>query len=420
MDLELLVQRARRGDLAAFEKLVQATQAMVYGVAHRIVRNDADARDATQETFLRIFARLKELKDDAAFPGWIRRIAINCATSIRRSRRSSLGDEAMSAHVPVLDEQESSWSSEHRLALGSSLLSLSSEDRSLCERFYFGGSTSAELAADAGVADATIRKRLERIRQRLLREMQMSEQQAVNGKLPAGLPAKIVELLARPRLVILPENPVGATWKIIRAELPEFEEVDVPEVVTDGVVAKLLGEEDPWIHLHGQDQGVHRIDDESFLRSELDLPLVLSLRGRSGPLAVMSAGKVYRATQESRTRLEAFNQAEILLSGEGLREWNFMARLQAMLERLLPGKMWRMEQFTVPLCDRAWAMAAQWDGQWTDVCAWGAYSAKVVKWLGNDPQKFGSLGISFGLERLACMHFGIDDIRKIDAARVSG
>ena len=157
----------------------------------------------------------------------------------------------------------------------------------------------------------------------------------------------------------------------------------------------------------------------SFLRSELDLPQVLSLRGRSGPLAVMSAGKVYRATQLSRTRLEAFHQAEILLAAEGLHEWDFMNRLQTLLDRLLPGRPWRMQQFAVPLCDRAWAMAVEWEGQWTDVCAWGAYSRRVVEWLGNDSQNFGAIGIDFGLDRLACVHFGIDDIRKVEAARIA-
>ena len=39
MELQQLVARARQGDLAAFEKLIEATQSMVYGVARRIVRN---------------------------------------------------------------------------------------------------------------------------------------------------------------------------------------------------------------------------------------------------------------------------------------------------------------------------------------------------------------------------------------------
>jgi phenylalanyl-tRNA synthetase alpha subunit len=42
----------------------------------------------------------------------------------------------------------------------------------------------------------------------------------------------------------------------------------------------------------------------------------------------------------------------------------------------------------------------------------------VLRLLGNDPAIFSAMGVSFGLERLACMHFGIDDVRKVEAAQV--
>lgn len=58
----------------------------VYWTARRILRNDADALDATQATFLNALQALSTLKEESKFPGWIRRIAVNVALGMKRSR----------------------------------------------------------------------------------------------------------------------------------------------------------------------------------------------------------------------------------------------------------------------------------------------------------------------------------------------
>ncbi|RPH47568.1 MAG: RNA polymerase sigma factor [Planctomycetota bacterium] len=58
----------------------------VYRTVRRILRNDADALDATQAAFLNALQALPTLKEAAKFPGWLRRIAVNVALGMRRSR----------------------------------------------------------------------------------------------------------------------------------------------------------------------------------------------------------------------------------------------------------------------------------------------------------------------------------------------
>jgi RNA polymerase sigma-70 factor, ECF subfamily len=87
-----LVARLRLGDMGAFDQLVEEYQALVYALSLRILNNAEDARDATQETFLKIYRHLGNFRGEASLKTWICRIAINQARSsdrwLRRRRRN--------------------------------------------------------------------------------------------------------------------------------------------------------------------------------------------------------------------------------------------------------------------------------------------------------------------------------------------
>src|ERR1041384_7586816 len=106
--LEDLVVRARAGDLDAFGRLVQQTQAMAYAVAKGVMRDAGLAGDAAQEAYVRAFRPLGDLDDAAAFAGWLRRIVITVALNMRRAHRVMFLP-LDTLDVPVLDEAETSW-----------------------------------------------------------------------------------------------------------------------------------------------------------------------------------------------------------------------------------------------------------------------------------------------------------------------
>jgi RNA polymerase sigma-70 factor, ECF subfamily len=192
-----LVVRARAGDLQAFGRLVETTQTMAYAVALRVLRDPALAQDAAQDAYLRAFRRLGDLDEPAAFPGWLRRIVVTMALNVRRARRLTLLQVDDMQDVPVLDEAETSWSELQRQRLAGALLTLTAAERRLCDRRYHGGWSLARLASEAGTAEAAMRKRMQRIRDKLRKEMEMSEQQNVRpGDIRPDFPAKVVELLA--------------------------------------------------------------------------------------------------------------------------------------------------------------------------------------------------------------------------------
>jgi RNA polymerase sigma-70 factor, ECF subfamily len=89
-----LVARLRAGEMEAFDQLVEEYQGLVYALALRILNDAEDARDATQETFLKVYRHFGNFRGEASLKTWICRIAINQARSadrwLRRRRRNDM------------------------------------------------------------------------------------------------------------------------------------------------------------------------------------------------------------------------------------------------------------------------------------------------------------------------------------------
>ena len=59
------------------------------------------------------------------------------------------------------------------------------------------------------------------------------------------------------------------------------------------------------------------------------------------------------------------------------------------------------------------------NGRWWEVIAFGVFTDRVVSHLGADPKTHTAIGAGYGLERLAMLRYGIDDIRKMDVTNVA-
>lgn len=82
-DLDAIV-RHRAGDPIAFDELVKRHEALIHGLVLRYVKNAEDARDLTQQAFVRAFERIDTFRGVSSFRTWLYRIAINLALSFLR------------------------------------------------------------------------------------------------------------------------------------------------------------------------------------------------------------------------------------------------------------------------------------------------------------------------------------------------
>jgi RNA polymerase sigma-70 factor (ECF subfamily) len=84
-----LVQGARRRNEAATRALIQINNRRLFRLARGILRNDAEAEDVVQETYVRAFTHLESFRGDSSFSSWLSRIAINDALGRLRRQRAS-------------------------------------------------------------------------------------------------------------------------------------------------------------------------------------------------------------------------------------------------------------------------------------------------------------------------------------------
>src|ERR1700682_6016719 len=118
-----LLERARRGDAAAFTELVERYERKIFRLAKHITQNDDDAEDVLQETFLKAYTHLDNFQGNSKFYTWLVRIAVNEALMKLRKRRSDrtvpldepidTGEDEMVREIAVWDENpEDSYSRE--------------------------------------------------------------------------------------------------------------------------------------------------------------------------------------------------------------------------------------------------------------------------------------------------------------------
>jgi RNA polymerase sigma-70 factor (ECF subfamily) len=104
---QVLVRRARQGDLTAYDDLVRRYQERIYATIYHMTSNHEDSNDIAQETFIKAFQALKSFKGGSSFYTWIYRIAVNKTINFLKQRKNrshmSLNDLDFNAeHDPDL------------------------------------------------------------------------------------------------------------------------------------------------------------------------------------------------------------------------------------------------------------------------------------------------------------------------------
>jgi RNA polymerase sigma-70 factor (ECF subfamily) len=177
-----LVERARRRDPLAFRTIMERNNQRLYRIARAILKDEAEAEDVVQESYLRAFEGLAQFREESMLSTWLTRITINEALGRKRKRRETVGVEAIEAaqqasaqiiRFPNMsvetDPERGAMEREVRQLLERSIDALPEPFRVVFVMRDIEELSIEETAALLAIRPATVKTRLHRAR-RLLRQ----------------------------------------------------------------------------------------------------------------------------------------------------------------------------------------------------------------------------------------------------------
>ncbi len=170
-----VLERARRGDVDAFELLYRQHSGRVYALCLRLAADPVVARDLTQDTFVRAWEALPRFRADASITTWLHRIAVNAMLERRR------GERRRAARVSLVDDEEDGDAQIGGVVLAPDVATAVDLERAIgalppgVRRAFVlhdvEGYTHEEIATMTGLAAGTLRAQLHRARQLLKRAL---------------------------------------------------------------------------------------------------------------------------------------------------------------------------------------------------------------------------------------------------------
>jgi RNA polymerase sigma factor (sigma-70 family) len=174
-----LVRRAQRGDLKAYDELVQRYQERIYATIYHMTSNHEDANDLAQDSFIKAYQALKSFKGGSSFYTWLYRIAVNKTINFLKQRKNrthmSLNDLDFNTEnnpdlVALISEntpRRDAGLKELQEKLNAALLELSEPHRLVVVLHDVQGQSHEEIAEIMDCNIGTVRSRLFYARQQL-------------------------------------------------------------------------------------------------------------------------------------------------------------------------------------------------------------------------------------------------------------
>jgi RNA polymerase sigma-70 factor (ECF subfamily) len=179
-----VIARVLRGDDSAFGELVVRYQGMVFGCTRAITRNHADAADAAQEAFIRLYRHMEQFDPRRPLKPYLLRIATNCAHNAV-ARRPRTAPQLEDGADPALDSvpdagpgpEQSMAIRERRVAVRSVVEALPGRLREVCALFYLADCACAEVAQILHMSETAVKVALHRAREKLKQGVALAEWQ---------------------------------------------------------------------------------------------------------------------------------------------------------------------------------------------------------------------------------------------------
>jgi RNA polymerase sigma-70 factor (ECF subfamily) len=164
--------RARRGDPDAYGELVRRYQTAVFNVCYRLMGERAEAEDATQEAFIRAYARLETFDVTRPFGPWIKRVAANLCLNRLEARPPAAAElDEERDRAPDADPEAAHEQTESAQAIRAALTGLPSHYRAVVELRHFQDLSYDEIAAALKLPLSDVKSHLFRARKLLAEKL---------------------------------------------------------------------------------------------------------------------------------------------------------------------------------------------------------------------------------------------------------
>jgi len=161
------IQASKRGDLSAFEEIYAAHAGRMKSIAFHLLQDRADAEDAVQEAFLKIYRGAAAIESHSALASWIYRILLNCCYDTGRKRRRQ-------AETPLETEPVAPNNVPLQVALRHALERIHPQYRMVFWLFEVEGFRHSEVAAILEIPEGTSKKWLFEAKRELQRLLKRS------------------------------------------------------------------------------------------------------------------------------------------------------------------------------------------------------------------------------------------------------
>lgn len=169
--MEKLVEKAKMGDDNAFEKLMINIQRDLYKIARLRLKNYEDAEEAVQETIIKIYNNIKELRENIYFRTWAIRILINKCNEIynKNIHNKCLEEKYLFKHYYCRNENEMIDSNiDFELLINK----LKKEEKIIVKLFYIDRLSNKEISKILKLPESTVKNKLARARKKLKKIIQ--------------------------------------------------------------------------------------------------------------------------------------------------------------------------------------------------------------------------------------------------------
>ena len=169
---QIIINQILEGDSKAFAVLVDRYKDLVFTLALKMLKNREEAEEVSQDTFIKVYKKLKKFKGDSKFSTWIYRVAYNTSLdrikSNKRKQNTVTINEFTEHEVKTLDNALSMMEAqEKKQAIQDCLQMLPADDCALLTLYYFEELSLEEIAKVIGITANNVKVKLFRSRKKL-------------------------------------------------------------------------------------------------------------------------------------------------------------------------------------------------------------------------------------------------------------